>query len=107
VLRGMAQMVPEFARYLNDRRRPFVDGGYYTKTAENRPLIGPTSVPGFHLLCGMSGWGIMAAAAASELLGDHLAGVASEHAPVFLLSRFDDPAYRERLARGELSSGQL
>ncbi len=107
VLRGMAQMVPEFARYLEDRRRPFVDGGYYTKTAENRPLIGPTPVDGFHLLCGMSGWGIMAAAAASELLGDHLAGTTSEHAPWFLLSRFDDAGYRARLARGEFSSGQL
>jgi glycine/D-amino acid oxidase-like deaminating enzyme len=107
VLRGVAQMVPEFARYLEDRRRPFVDGGYYTKTEENRPLIGPTPVPGFHLMCGMSGWGIMAAAAASELLGDHLAGKPSEHAPWFLLSRFDDPAYRARLARGEFSSGQL
>jgi glycine/D-amino acid oxidase-like deaminating enzyme len=108
VLRGMAQMVPEFARYLDKSPRPFVDGGYYTKTRENRPLIGPTRVPGFHLSCGMSGWGIMAAGAACELLGAHIAGVAdSAQAPWFLLSRYDDPAYRARLERGEFSSGQL
>jgi glycine/D-amino acid oxidase-like deaminating enzyme len=108
VLRGMAQMVPEFARYLGDRRRPFVDGGYYTKTRENRPLIGPTPVPGFHLMCGMSGWGIMAAAAACELLGDHLAGeVDGERAGWFSLARYDDADYRARLEAGEFSSGQL
>jgi len=104
----MAQMVPEFGRYLDDRRRPFVDGGYYTKTRENRPLIGPTPVPGFHLMCGMSGWGIMAAAAACELLGDHLAGVADgERARWFSLARYEDAQYRARLEAGEFSSGQL
>lgn len=108
VLRGMAQMVPEFARYLDHRRRPFVDGGYYTKTRENRPLIGPTPVAGFHLMCGMSGWGIMAAAAACELLGAHITGQADPAvARWFLLSRYDDPEYRARLERGEFSSGQL
>lgn len=108
VLRGMAQMVPEFGRYLDTRRRPFVDGGYYTKTRDNRPLVGPTPVPGFHLLCGLSGWGIMAAAAASELLGAHLAGDREpEGAPWFALSRFADPGYQARLERGEFSSGQL
>jgi len=108
VLRGMAQMVPEFARYLGDRRRPFVDGGYYTKTRENRPLIGPTPVPGFHLMCGMSGWGIMAAAAACELLGDHLAGeVDGERTRWFSLARYEDAQYRARLEAGQFSSGQL
>jgi glycine/D-amino acid oxidase-like deaminating enzyme len=108
VIRGVAQMVPEFARYIEKSRRPFVDGGYYTKTRENRPLIGPTSVPGFHLMCGLSGWGIMASGAASELLGAHVVGGAlPDYERWFLLSRYDDPDYRIRLERGELSSGQL
>jgi len=108
VLRGIAQMVPEFVRYLGKVRRPFVDGGYYTKTRENRPLIGPTTVSGFHLMCGMSGWGIMASGAACELLGAHIAGAAlPEYAPWFLLARYDDPDYHARLDRGEFSSGQL
>lgn len=108
VLRGMAHVVPELARYLDGRRRPFVDGGYYVKTRENRPLVGPTSVPGFLLLCGLSGWGIMASAAACELLGAHVAGSALPgYASSFLLSRYDDPDYRGRLERGELVSGQL
>lgn len=108
VLRGMAHVVPELARYLDGRRRPFVDGGYYVKTRENRPLVGPTPVPGFFLLCGLSGWGIMASGGACELLGAHVAGGALPgYASSFLLSRYDDPGYRERLERGELASGQL
>ena len=69
-LRAVAQMVPGFEVYLGDKmQRSFVDGGYYCKTAENRLLVGPTPVAGFHLMCGLSGYGIMAAAAAAELLG--------------------------------------
>jgi glycine/D-amino acid oxidase-like deaminating enzyme len=74
-LRAVAQMVPGFAAYLGGKmRRSFVDGGYYCKTAENRLLVGPTPVAGFHLMCGLSGYGIMAAAAAAELLGADLSG---------------------------------
>ncbi len=108
-LRAVARMVPGFAVYLGDKmRRPFVDGGYYCKTAENRFLVGPTPVEGCHLLCGLSGYGIMAAAAAAELLGATLTGgKLPEYAAEFRLDRYDDPAYQARLARGEFSSGQL
>ena len=108
-LRAAARMVPGLAVYLGDRmRRPFVDGGYYCKTAENRLLVGPTPIAGFHLLCGLSGYGIMAAAAAAELLGAGLTGGAlPDFAAEFRLDRYDDPAYQARLARGEFASGQL
>jgi hypothetical protein len=50
----------------------------------------------------------MAAAAASELLGAHIAAAPdAEAASWFLLSRYEDPAYRARLERGDFSSGQL
>jgi len=51
-----------------------VDGGYYTKTPENLPLVGPAPGPhrrgaaaGAFLCAGVSGYGIMAAHAAGEL----------------------------------------
>jgi glycine/D-amino acid oxidase-like deaminating enzyme len=108
VVRGVARWVPGFAAYLPLVERPFVDGGYYTKTPENRFLIGPTPVTGFHLMCGLSGYGIMGAPAAAELLGAHVAGgELPGYAADLLLARYADPAYRARLAEGELASGQL
>ena len=46
VLRGMATLVPGLATYLQRLPKAYVDGGYYTKTRENRPLIGPLPVDG-------------------------------------------------------------
>src|SRR6185503_8116792 len=72
VVRGIARMVPAFGVYLERMRRPFVDGGYYTKVPDNRPLVGPTAIPGLYLLAALSGYGIMAAMGAAELLATHL-----------------------------------
>jgi sarcosine oxidase, subunit beta len=106
VLRGIARMVPGMAAYLGKMRRPYVDGGYYCKTRENRPLIGPTPVAGNYLLCGLSGYGIMASQAAAELLAAHVTGGAlPSYAGDFLLSRYENPEYVNGLA--QLSSGQL
>src|SRR4029078_1419525 len=72
VVRGVARMVPDFAVYLQRMRRPFVDGGYYTKMPDNRVSVGPTEVPGLHLLAALSGYGIMASMGAAELMAAHL-----------------------------------
>lgn len=108
-LRAVSRMVPGLGVYLGDKmRRPFVDGGYYCKTSENRLLAGPTAIAGLHLLCGFSGYGIMAAPAAAELLGAAIAGGSSpSYAADFRLDRYADPAYQARLQRGEFASGQL
>ncbi|HEY7214401.1 MAG TPA: FAD-binding oxidoreductase [Thermoanaerobaculia bacterium] len=106
VLRGLIRMVPALAEYLGRMRRPYVDGGYYCKTRENRPLIGPSPVEGNHLLCGLSGYGIMASQAAAELLAAHLLEMdLPDYANEFLLSRYEDPAYLEKVK--EMTSGQL
>jgi glycine/D-amino acid oxidase-like deaminating enzyme len=106
VLRGLIRMVPALAEYLDRMRRPYVDGGYYCKTRENRPLIGPSLVEGNYLLCGLSGYGIMASQAAAELLAAHLLGTPlPEYAGEFLLSRYEDPAYLKKIK--EMTSGQL
>ena len=108
VLRGVTRMVPGFAAYLDDRRAPFVDGGYYCKTRENRPLIGPLGVGGSYVIGALSGYGIMASQAAAELLAAHVTGDdLPPYAGAFLPSRYDDPAYRRRLASWDAGAGQL
>ena len=54
--------------------RPVADGGYYAKTEENRPLIGPLPVEGAYILGALSGFGIMAGCGAGELLAAHVTG---------------------------------
>jgi glycine/D-amino acid oxidase-like deaminating enzyme len=108
VMRGMAHMIPDLAVYLERMSPPFVDGGYYTKTPENRPLIGPLPASGAYVIGGLSGYGIMAAMASAELLAAHICG--SElppYAPSFQLSRYDDPQYRMLLENWDAMAGQL
>jgi sarcosine oxidase, subunit beta len=106
VVRGVARALPAFAPYAERGRKPYVDGGYYTKTRENRPLLGPAGPPGFHLACALSGFGIMAAPAAGELVA---AGILGDPLPAwsaaFRLARYANPAYLASLAR--LEAGQL
>lgn len=98
-VRGLSKMLPGMAQYARRMPKPFIDSGYYTKTEENRPLAGPTSVPGSYLIGAMSGFGIMAAAGLGELTAAHIIG--SElpgYAPAFDLNRYQQAAYAEMLA---------
>jgi glycine/D-amino acid oxidase-like deaminating enzyme len=100
VLRGLTRLIPGLRTYVGRAPRPVVDGGYYTKTRENRPLIGPTSMPGAYVIGALSGYGLMAACGAAELLAAHVLGRAlPEMAPAFLPSRYADPDYARRFAR--------
>lgn len=107
VLRGMVRLAPRLAGYLERLPHMYVDGGYYTKTAENRPLIGATPVEGAYLCAGFSGYGLMAAPAAAEVLAALIDGDrVPTYADALALSRYDDPVYRERVATWG-ASGQL
>ena len=106
-LRGMAVLVPGLKRYFDPMPKPYVDGGYYTKTEENRPLIGPLDVPGSFVCSAFSGFGIMASCASGELLAQHVTGgTLPSYAPAFVPQRYKDPEYRELLKNWD-SSGQL
>ncbi len=106
-LRGMSVMLPGLARYFDRAPKPYIDGGYYTKTRENRPLIGPLPVEGAYVVGALSGYGLMAACAAGELLASYIAGGALPgYAPALALARYDDPAYQQLLASWG-DSGQL
>ena len=89
IIRGLAEVIPGIRAYLGRIPKPLVDSGYYTKTRENRPLIGPLPVEGAYVIGALSGFGIMAAPALGELLADHLTGGRFPHyAPAFRLERF-------------------
>jgi glycine/D-amino acid oxidase-like deaminating enzyme len=108
VLRGMARMVPAFRGYLDRLPRAVVDGGYYGKTVENRPLIGPLPVEGAYVTSAYSGFGIMAGCAGGELVAAHVTGsTLPDYAPAFLLTRYDDPAYVRRIEAWGATTGQI
>lgn len=107
VIRGMSAMIPGLAPYVERMPRPHVDGGYYTKTRENRFLCGPLPAPGTFVIGALSGYGLMASCAAGELLAAHVAGdELPDYAPAFSLDRYDDPSHGTRFdawgSRGQL-----
>jgi len=108
VVRGLTRMVPDFERYITRMGKPWVDGGYYCKTRENRPLIGPLPIDGAYILGALSGYGVMACSAAGELLAEHITGgVLPGYAEDFLLGRYENPAYQKLLAEWDPTTGQL
>jgi glycine/D-amino acid oxidase-like deaminating enzyme len=107
VLRGMARAIPGLSRYVERVPPSYEDGGYYVRTPENRPLLGATRVPGFLLACGCSGYGVMAAPAAAEIVACAATGdVLPHYAGALALARYDDTAYVARLDSWG-SDGQL
>lgn len=106
-LRGLAAMLPRMKEYFARMPRPQVDGGFYTKTRENRPLVGPMCVDGAYVIGAVSGYGIMSACGVGHLLTAHVTGAQlPSYAPAFALARYDDPEYQKKLANWG-NSGQL
>ena len=107
VLRGLSRMIPGLRLYFGKLPRPAIDGGYYTRTRENRPLISSLPIEGAYVLGAFSGYGIMAAPGAAARLADQIEGKPlAPFAEAFDLARYNDPAYQARLADwGDL--GQL
>ena len=106
-LRGLTAMLPRMKEYFAKMPRPQIDGGFYTKTRENRPLVGAMDVEGAYLIGAVSGYGIMSACGVGELLATHVAGgELPSFANAFELSRYADPEYQKKLeawgANGQL-----
>jgi len=107
LVRGMSRIVPGLSAYFTRLPRGVIDGGYYTKTEENRLLSGPLPVEGAYIIGALSGYGLMSSNGAADLLADYISGrPLPSYAPAFRLDRYDDPEYKELLARWG-DSGQL
>ena len=106
-LRGMAVMVPGLEKYFDPMPRPYIDGGYYTRTEENRPLVGPLKIPGTFICGAFSGFGIMSACGAGDLLAQHVTNAdPPDYAGAFLPSRYEDPVYLQEIKKWVVD-GQL
>ena len=106
-LRGWSRMLPSLARYFARLPRMTIDGGYYAKTPENRPLIGPLPVAGAWANAAYSGFGIMGACAGGELLAAHVGGAPlPAYSAAFDPARFDDARYLDAFA-SDGADGQL
>ena len=99
VMRGLTTAVPGLSVYRDHLPQPVVDGGYYTKTAENRPLIGKLPIEGAFVVGAFSGFGVMAAAGAGELAAQIITGAPlPAYAPAFAPDRYQDPSYVAEIA---------
>jgi glycine/D-amino acid oxidase-like deaminating enzyme len=108
VIRGLATMIPGLNAYYDQGSSAIVDGGYYCKTPDNRPLIGPTAIDGAYVLGALSGFGIMSSQGAAALLATHILDTPRpDYSAAFHPVRFSDQAYRSVLATLDAKSGQL
>ena len=108
LLRGFAVMAPRARAYIGEGQRGVVDGGYYAKTPENRPIVGPLPIEGVYVTGALSGYGIMASHAAAELLATHMTGGSlPDYAAALSPARYDDPVYRTRLENWDAKAAQL
>jgi glycine/D-amino acid oxidase-like deaminating enzyme len=107
VLRGLKRLVPGMQAHIEKIPRPYLDGGYYTRTRENRPLICKLPAEGAYVIGALSGFGIMSACAAGELLSLQVTQKPlPDYAPYFDLKRYDDPAYLTEIVKSG-GTGQL
>lgn len=106
-LRGLSTMLPGLRAYIGRAGRPAVDGGYYVKTPENRLLACALPLEGAYVLGAVSGYGIMAACGAGELLAAHVTHAPlPSYAAALSLERYKDPTYLQTLPALD-RSGQL
>ena len=108
LLRSMAVAMPGMEAYFTHSSKPFVDGGYYAKTPENRPLAGPLPIEGAFVIGGLSGFGMQSASALGELVSLHMTGEKlPAYAASFQLERYDDADYRASLDAVDPRLGQI
>lgn len=91
VLRGAARLNPALRRYYGRLPRQMHHyGGFYTRTDDNWPLIGPMGPAGAFMAVGLSGHGTMAACATGELTAAWITGnPLPDYARAFSLQRYE------------------
>ncbi len=101
VLRAAARAIPALRQYYGNMPRPVTHyGGYYARTRDNWPLIGPMGPDGAFMVCGLSGYGTMAACAAGELCATWITGeTLPGYARDMSLARYENAGLMAELAR--------
>ena len=108
VLRGLARMIPGMQAYFKGAAALPVDGGYYCKTPDNWPLIGPLPIEGTYIAGALSGYGVMGSQAAGELVAAHVTGAAlPDYAQSFSFDRFDGLSSADMAGMRDATRGQL
>ena len=106
-LRGLATMLPGMQAYFEKMPRPHLDGGYYTKTPENRPLVGALPIQGAYVTGAVSGYGIMSSCGVGELLACQVTGGdLPKYAQAFAPERFEDANFLKEIETW-IDSGEL
>ncbi|WP_103068256.1 NAD(P)/FAD-dependent oxidoreductase [Aquimarina sediminis] len=73
VLKGASRFIPKLIEYENNIPSPLIQySGYYTRTKENWPLIGPTKAHNVFVIGALSGFGTMIACGAGELCASYI-----------------------------------
>ena len=109
VLRGASRFIPGLAAYLDQLPTPVVQfSGYYSRTAENWPVIGPLQEhTGLYTVAALSGYGTMTACAAGELVAQWMMGEPlPDYARHFHPDRYRDSGIMAEIEAIE-SDGQL
>jgi len=107
VMRGASRFIPGLAQYIENMPTPITQiAGYYTRTAENWPLIGLLQ-ENCYTVSGLSGYGTMAGCAAGELCAQT---ILDEQLPWYARN-FDPSRYQDATIMAEIaaisSDGQL
>ena len=99
VLKGASRFIPALKVYAENIPTPLIEyGGYYTRTEENWPLIGPTVIDHVYVVGALAGFGSMAACAAGELCAKHLLGKALPwYADYFHPDRYNNPVIKKEI----------
>jgi sarcosine oxidase, subunit beta len=109
VLARASTIIPGLVEYLD--RDPGIidhDGGFYARTPDGMPLIGPLEVEGVFVVGGLAGFGSMMACAAGELAAAWILGDAPPRwATDFHPARFDGRLDLPRTLPGSAPRGEL
>ncbi|MBI4503213.1 MAG: FAD-binding oxidoreductase [Gemmatimonadetes bacterium] len=109
VLRAAAELIPALESHLDRPPAPVAhEAGYYTRTPDELPLIGPLGVDGAYIVGGLAGFGAMVACAAAEIAASWIAGTARPAwTKSFEPGRFTAPGHGQAIVTEERLSGAL
>ena len=108
VLKGASRFIPALDAYSENIPTPVIEyGGYYTRTAENWPLVGPTEMDNVFVVGALAGFGSMTACAVGELCAKYITNkILPEYAPYFHPNRYNNPIIKAALDNLDMD-GQL